>query len=517
MNDPHIWWYVTRASAILAWVLMTLAVLWGILLSTRLLQRVDNPGWLQDLHRYLGGTSVIMAALHMASLMLDGWLQFTVADVLVPFATEFKPFATTLGIIAFYALVAVQGTSLAMNRLPRRFWKALHYLSYVSLVLVSLHAGLAGTDVGSWWYQALAVLLITSAMLAVLIRVILGNRSTTAAAARAPEKSSTPAHARPAPPAAEPAARSERLDMVVVSVTPLAEDVLGIRLAARDGSTLPLWAPGAHVTLHLPGGLQRHYSLCGDPADREHYDVAVLRLATSREGGSRWIHDHLAVGDAITASSPRNQFPLEPARDYLFVAGGIGITPIKPMIESLPAGRDWRLVYTGRSRTSMAFARELSARHPGRVVVHAADEHDRRVGLAGHLVSDSTEVYVCGPAGLMDAASDLVAASRLHVERFVPMVRVAASGGHPVTVTCSRGGQQLAVTEEQSILEALEGSGRAIVGSCRKGVCGTCEVRVLEGVPEHLDSVLSDEEKDELGVMYPCVSRATGSTLTLDI
>lgn len=526
MNDPHIWWYVTRASALLSWVLMTLAVLWGILLSTRLLQRVDNPGWLQDLHRYLGGMSVIMAALHMVSLMLDGWLRFTLAEVLVPFATDFKPLATALGILAFYALVAVQGTSLVMNRLPRKFWKILHYLSYVALVLISFHAGLAGTDSGRWWYQALAVLLITSAMLAVLVRIILGNRSTASAANALATTSAAPSaglvspaspvsSAGPAPPAGD--APSEQLELVVVSVTPLAADVLGMRLSTRDGSALPLWAPGAHLTLHLPGGLQRHYSLCGDPADRSGYDIAVLRLAESPGGGSRYVHDHLAVGHAVIVSAPRNHFPLEPARDYLFIAGGIGITPIKAMIESLPAHREWRLVYTGRSRTTMAFVHELSTLHADRVVVHAADEQDRRIDIAAHVGTGPTEVYACGPAALMDAASASVPAARLHLERFVPVARVAESGIHPITVTCSRGGEQVAVAAEQSILEALEASGRAIVGSCRKGVCGTCEVRVLDGTPEHLDSVLTDEEKNDLGVMYPCVSRATGATLTLDI
>ena len=127
MNDPHIWWYLTRASALIAWVLMTMSVLWGILLSTRVMRRIDNPAWLQDLHRYLGGLTLLMVALHMVTLMLDGWLKFSITETLVPFATDFKPLAVALGIIAFYILFAVQGTSLIMNKLPRKFWKGLHY------------------------------------------------------------------------------------------------------------------------------------------------------------------------------------------------------------------------------------------------------------------------------------------------------------------------------------------------------------------------------------------------------
>ena len=124
LSDPHLWWYITRASALLAWGLMTLSVVWGILLSTRLLRRIDNPGWLQDLHRFLGGLSVIMVFLHMATLMLDGWLQFTLVEVFVPFATDYRPLAVALGIVGFYLLVAVQGSSMIMHRLPRKLWKA---------------------------------------------------------------------------------------------------------------------------------------------------------------------------------------------------------------------------------------------------------------------------------------------------------------------------------------------------------------------------------------------------------
>ena len=365
MNEPHIWWYITRASALIAWVLMTLSVLWGILLSTRVMRRIDNPAWLQDLHRYLGGLTLFMVALHMVSLMLDGWLKFSLAETLVPFATDYKPLAVALGIISFYILLAVQGTSLFMNRLPRKFWKGLHYSSYAALLLVALHAGWSGTDVSSWWYRVLAIVLISVATIAVLVRIITGTR-----AGSSPRSTQThpvvPATEKPNPARKHIDART----MVVSTLQEVAHDVLAIRLLPLGGGQLPVWHPGAHVTLHLPNGLQRQYSLCGDPAERTHFDIAVLKTEHS-EGGSEWIHANLSPGMTLEVSGPLNHFELEPANEYLFIAGGIGITPIKAMIESLPERRQWKLVYAGRSRSSMAFLDELVERYPDRVIVHA--------------------------------------------------------------------------------------------------------------------------------------------------
>lgn len=535
MNDPHIWWYVTRSSAMIAWVLMTLSVVWGILLSTRIFRNSDNPGWLQDLHKYLGGASIIMVMLHMVSLMLDGWLKFTLPDLLVPFATDYRAFAVALGIMAFYLLIAVQGTSLLISRLPRRAWKAIHYASYATLALVAFHAGLSGTDVGSRWYGAVSMALIVVGLVAVLAR-ILARRRPVPASASASAGSATVGSAPPRPSAAftpldgtapsaatSPIALAQRppiplLDrqtMVVSHAALLAEGVLGIRLLPLGGAALPAWHPGAHVTLHLPNGLQRQYSLCGDPAERGHFDVAVLRTADS-QGGSSFIHEQLRPGMTLEVDGPLNHFELEAAGDYLFIAGGIGITPIKAMIESLPERRHWRLAYFGRSRRTMAFLPELLRRYPDRVVVFADDELPGRPDLSG-IARSSGEVYCCGPESLMAAVARFVPPERMHFERFVPIVRTPAVSAHGVEITCLRSEKVLAIESGRNILEALEAQGLPIGGSCRKGVCGTCEVRVLAGTPEHLDSVMSDADKDDLGVMYPCVSRAASATLVLDL
>ena len=496
MNDPHIWWYVTRSSAIIAWVLMTVSVLWGVLLATRVLRHIDNPGWLHDLHRYLSGLSILMVGLHVVSLMLDGWLKFRITEVLVPFNTDYKPTATAIGIVGLYVFVAVQATSMVMHRLPRRFWRFIHLTSYSLLGVVAFHAGMIGTDVGKTWYTLLSVVLIVLAGIAVILRVVVKERVETLAA-------SALAHRE-----------RETRTMVVLEAEPIAHSVLGVRLAAQDGRPLPSWEPGAHLTLHLPGGGQKQYSLCGDPADRAVYEIAVRR-SPDPDGGSAWIHGNLRRGDTVEVSGPLNHFRLVPSVAYLFVAGGIGITPIKAMIESLPAHRTWVLHYVGRSRRSMPFVDELTYAYPGRVFVHAGDERPR-FSAASVVGGTDAVVYACGPESLMQDVADHVPHGRMHLERFVPLDRVGAPPT-PVRVTCARSDREVAVRADESVLDALEAEGIPVLGSCREGVCGSCEVRVLAGVAEHLDSVSDDADKDAARVMYPCVSRAREGALVLDV
>ena len=192
MTDPHLWWYVARASGLVAWAAMTGSVLWGVLLATRVLRSIDNPAWLQDLHRWLGGTALIMTGLHMLSLMLDSWTHFSLTEVFVPLAAGYRPWPVALGIVAFYLLVAVYGSSLLRPRMPRRFWKALHYGSYASVILVSFHAGWSGSDVGAWGYRLVAFTLLGLTTVAVLVRVL-----TSTAAAPLPPPTPTSCAAAP--------------------------------------------------------------------------------------------------------------------------------------------------------------------------------------------------------------------------------------------------------------------------------------------------------------------------------
>ncbi|CAN5440769.1 hypothetical protein BH10ACT4_BH10ACT4_13080 [soil metagenome] len=524
MNSPHLWWYITRASAIVAWGLMTLSVVWGTLLSTRVLRKVDNPSWLQDLHRYLGGTAIVMVIIHMVTLMLDGWLHFSVANVLVPFSSDYRALPVAIGILAFYLLVAVQGSSLLMRWLPRRFWKAVHYSSYLIVVLVSFHAGLTGTDVTALWYRIVAISIIGLSVVAVLVRVLAGTRATTsrgsAAVRSVPDTTVSDTTVRSGVGLATGSAALplllDRTIMRVAATFRVSDEVLGLRLVPTTGDLLPVWHPGAHITLALPNGLERQYSLCGDPADRSHFDIAVLQTKPSL-GGSSWIHANARPGVELPVTGPLNHFELEPAFSYTFIAGGIGITPIKAMIESLPTRREWHLVYVGRSRKSMAFADELVDRYPGRVLVHASDENAATLNFEKFLQTVETDVYCCGPEALMMRIAAAVPRERLHLERFQPIERQAIGGPQAVLVSCRKSKKDFDVPAGQTILDALEENGLPVLGSCRKGVCGTCEVRVVSGLPEHLDSVVDDEEKDRAGIMYPCVSRATTRELVLDI
>ncbi|MCK8672434.1 2Fe-2S iron-sulfur cluster-binding protein [Rhodococcus sp. HM1] len=497
MNDASLWWYVTRASALVAWVTMTISALWGVLLSTRILRAVDNPVWLHEMHRWLGGTALTMTALHLLSLMLDTWTRFSVTDLLVPLAADYRPGPVALGIVAFYLLLAVYGSSLLHTRLPRRWWKALHYGSYGAVVLVSFHAGWSGTDVGTWGYRLVAFILLVSATVAALVRTLSGP-------------------GRPVTDASTPQPRAMPRPMTITAVRPLAADIVGLDLAPADGTILPVWQPGAHLTVHLPNGLQRRYSLCGDPAERNCYRIAVRRMPHSR-GGSAWVHDHAVPGTVVGVSGPDNHFGLEPAGDYLFLAGGIGITPIKTMIESLPAHRSWRLIYVGRSRTTMAFCDELERRWPEQVSILARNETGTRPDLTRILAGTTATVYCCGPASMTNEVTTLVPATRLHVERFTAASTTPTASRRPFEVVCARSGRHVQVTEHQTLLDALEDAQIPVVASCREGVCGACAVHIINGHVEHLDALPLTPERNAQNIMYPCVSRSRSPLLTLDL
>ncbi|MFC6080142.1 PDR/VanB family oxidoreductase [Sphaerisporangium aureirubrum] len=310
-------------------------------------------------------------------------------------------------------------------------------------------------------------------------------------------------------------------DLQVAGRTPIAERVVLLSLVRPGGGPLPAWTPGAHVDLLLAPGLVRQYSLCGDPGDQYVFQVAVLREAAGR-GGSEHVHDRLTEGDTIRVRGPRNHFPLVASPRYLFVAGGIGITPILPMVtEAATRGADWRLVYGGRTRPSMAFADRLTREHPTRVQLCPEDE-------TGLLDLDSllavprpdTLIYCCGPEPLLAATEKHCATwppGTLRVERFVPKPEPADTQPSAFEVELSLTGTTLTVPPDRSILEVVEEAGVAVLSSCREGTCGTCETTVLAGTPDHRDSLLTEEERKAGDVMFICVSRAVTSRLVLEL
>jgi ferredoxin-NADP reductase len=318
--------------------------------------------------------------------------------------------------------------------------------------------------------------------------------------------------------AAAPVMTEVETDVVVSGVERIADDVVQIDLAPADGEHLPPWTPGAHIDLLLPAGVVRQYSLCGTPADRDHYRVAVLRTPDSR-GGSAAAH-RLQAGDRVRIRGPRNHFPLASSRRYLFLAGGIGITPMLPMIEEAEAsGADWTLHYGGRTRESMAFT-ELLTKYGDRVHLVPQDERglldlDALLGAA----ADDTLVYCCGPEPLLQAAEARCRtwpANSLHLERFAAREQEHAGEETAFDVVLQRSGLTLHVEPGQTVFEAMRGAGVSVLGSCLEGICGTCEQGVLEGEVDHRDSVLDDDERAENDCMMVCVSRSLGSRLVLD-
>ncbi|MFE9448394.1 PDR/VanB family oxidoreductase [Streptomyces sp. NPDC006739] len=305
-------------------------------------------------------------------------------------------------------------------------------------------------------------------------------------------------------------------ELVVAGREPAADGVLALSLCHPLGEELPAWEPGAHVDLVLGPGLERQYSLCGDPGDRARWRVAVLREPDGR-GGSAHVHEELRQGDKVRVRGPRNHFPLRPAPAYRFVAGGIGITPILPMLAAAEAaGAEWTLLYGGRTRGSMAFTEEL-ARYGDRVTLAPQDETgllDLAAVLDG--LPDGTLVYCCGPGPLLDAVEERCPAGALRLERFQPKTRQDA-GGTEFEVELARSGRTLTVAPGVSVLDTVRAAGVEVLYSCTEGTCGTCETDVLEGAPDHRDSVLTEEERAAGDTMMICVSRCRGARLVLDL
>ena len=523
MNDPHIWWYISRISAMVAWGLMSFSVVWGVLLASRVFRGLDNPAWLKDIHKYLSTLTVVLAGVHTSALTLDPFVKFDIADLLIPGvatyegATPLVELALAVGVVAFWIMSAVYVTSLFMDKLPRWFWKGTHYSAYLVFFAIGIHAAFAGSDVGSWWYGAVSIWVITMGMLALIIRftvVALKDKRATKDAAIAEVKRTAQAAKAESVLLTAPEDSRDKRSMVVQAVTASATDVVSIRLIPVGGGRVAWWDAGSHITLHLPDGRERQYSLCGDPTDRSGYDIAVLDTH-GVDAASTWIHRNIRVGSIITVSGPRNHFPMVPSQEYLFIAGGIGITPIRAMIESVPAGRKWKLIYLGKERSAMAYVEELQQKHPKNVSIHESAK-DGRLNIASLLGKSNADVFCCGPEALMSDVEASLPASRAHLERFSPVAREIEGGAKPMVVRLASTGRKVAVDADQTVLDALTQAGIAVDSSCGRGVCGACELRVVDGVPAHLDSVMSDELKDEMQIFYPCVSRSKTEEITVD-
>ena len=513
LQNPQIWWFIARASGIIAWALMTLTVVWGILLKTRILRGADNPDWLQNTHRYISGLSLSMIVVHLFALWRDEFIEFGLRELFVPFASAWNPVGVALGVFSLYLVVAIQATALLSKHLPDWLWKGVHLTSYVAIILVALHSGLVGSDVGAPWYTVISLILITTATLAGIVRVVIAGRATP----------------RPAGPAAKTSPRAPSSGPVVSSSAAPAKTetfparVTQKRIVGDYGSVLTVepigpnslepWDAGSHLTLHLPTGDERQYSLAGDPADQ---NSLILGVANSGlpDGASGWINANVREGDILRCSGPLNHFPLRPSRRYQFIAAGIGITPIRAMLHSIPRGREFSVIYIGSSREEMLFLDDIVELSGDHLTVWVTQERGARPDLR-QLVDPAADIYACGPQGFLDELETIVDPQRLHVERFSPKDRKSQSSHPSFTVIAARSGVSAVVAEDESIVDALGREGVELRASCKRGVCGTCEAAVVNGVPEHLDSVMDDADKDEMGIMFPCVSRSKSESLTI--
>jgi vanillate O-demethylase ferredoxin subunit len=319
--------------------------------------------------------------------------------------------------------------------------------------------------------------------------------------------------------AASTPAASASLTARLTSIRLEAEGVLTFALEALPGERLPAFGAGAHIDLQLPGGLVRQYSLT-NASDGRRYEIAVALDAEGR-GGSRWLHERARVGEVWRISAPRNSFPLaEQAASSVLLAGGVGVTPILAMARRLQAlGRPWRVLYAARRRAAAPFLDALVALG-GEVRLHFDDEAGALFDVAAAVSAAPLDahLYCCGPAGMIAAFEAAVVgrpADRVHVERFGPAPAPSGAGG--LVVELARSGLTLAVGPEQTILEAVLAAGVKAPSACRNGVCGTCETRVLEGVPDHRDLILSPAERAGGASLMICCSRALTPRLRLDL
>ncbi|WP_353475906.1 PDR/VanB family oxidoreductase (plasmid) [Salipiger sp. H15] len=326
-------------------------------------------------------------------------------------------------------------------------------------------------------------------------------------------------------------AKDEAAPQGVASSTPLLLRVEAIRFEARtirsielrdpSGRPLPPVEPGMHLDLALPGELMRSYSLTNGPGMTDAWVIGVNRDPRST-GGSAYLCETLRVGDLLEVTLPRNTFPLT-AAPALFFAGGIGVTPILSMIRHLAAkGIDWRLVYAARSRSDAAFLPALAALDPEgtRVHLHFDDAEGTVLDLAAHVAEApaGTHLYCCGPAPMLDAFEAATAdrpAGQVHLERFQGGEVAGAETGF--TVVLKRSGREFTVAPGSTIIETLQEAGVRVSYSCRSGVCGTCETRVIEGTPDHRDNLLSERERESGKVMLICCSLAKSERLVLDL
>ena len=316
-------------------------------------------------------------------------------------------------------------------------------------------------------------------------------------------------------------AEGELMALRVARAESAAEGIHLFELRHPAGEELPPFTPGAHLSVRVPGGAMRNYSLCNDPHEQDRYVIAVKRDEGGR-GGSVALVDGVAVGDALEVSAPRNLFELDPrAPEYIFVAGGIGITPILAMIRYLKAtgGKPYRLFYLTRHAAGTAFLADPDLGGEAVVIHHDEGDPEQAYDL-WPVFEEPTKahIYCCGPRPLMDAVRDMTGhwpENSVHFEDFGSDLVRPREDDKPFLVRLGREGDALEVPVGATILEVLRLHGRKLPSSCESGTCGTCRTRYVEGEVDHRDMVLTPAER--AGSLMICVSRAKSDALVLEL
>ena len=501
--DPVLWWYVARASGLMAWALLSVSVVAGLLMSMRL-ARGGVRRWIQGFHEFLGALAVMFTAIHLVAVF-SASLRVGVVQLLVPFTKPDKPVAQGCGVIACYLLIAVMATSWVRVLLPWRWWRRVHLLALPLWAVATAHTVLAGSDVTNpvTYWAGLAVTEVVVFLAVLRLTTVRRAADGAASGARATGARTAPA--------------DDGMQLIIGQTVREAENVLSLRLESPDGAALPGWDPGAHIELVLPSGRRRHYSLCGDPEDTHSYRIAVLQVPDGR-GGSMELHAIARAGQLVTVHGPRNHFPLVASQAYVFIAGGIGITPMMAMAARVASTAvEWKLVYAGRRRAGMAFAEEIQALDTHRVEVLPGDE-GARPDLCALIdaASPGAAIYCCGPDRMLHAVRERVLARgdvSLHSERFTGTATGAAAA---FQVELQRSSHIIDVPANRTVLQAVRTVVPTITVGCEQGVCGACRTIILAGEPDHRDELLSHADR-AAGAMLICVSRARTERLTLDL
>ena len=326
---------------------------------------------------------------------------------------------------------------------------------------------------------------------------------------------------------------SNLFPLAVRKIRAEAEGVVSLFLTDPHGDVLPAWEPGAHIDVLFGNGVLRQYSLCSDPTYRNEWRIAVLREPSSR-GGSLYVHETLKAGDVLDIRGPKNNFRGTPGGgEKVFIAGGIGITPLLPMIQAEHiSGKPWRLLYLGSTLRSMAFLAEVAALDPdgNRVQIHSKEESgvlDLGEYIRAASLGADTTVYACGPQRMLTELRSAHAAGVVPHFIFEDFGSEheegdAEPGNSPAQndtafVVETADGTKIDVLADETILDALQRANIPALSSCRKGTCGTCETAVIDGTPDHRDAILNDQERAANETMMICVSRCFGDRLVLDI